>query len=82
MFLYSIGWRAIFFFLAGLSTLSFCIGYLSMDPDSNFVSGKLDKRVDWVGAALVTAGLVCIMFVLGQGELAPQKWTTPCESVS
>ena len=38
-----------------------------------------DRRVDWIGAVLVTAGLVCIMFVLGQGELAPDGWKTGCE---
>ena len=51
-----------------------------MDSDSHMPNEKLDKRVDWAGAALVTAAMVCIMFVLGQGSLAPQKWRTPCES--
>lgn len=52
-----------------------------MDSDNNLSEEKLDKRVDWMGAMLITTGLVCIMFVLGQGELAPQKWKTPCESL-
>ena len=62
--------------------MSLCIGYFSIerDGDSEFPSAELDKRVDWIGAALVTGGMVCIMFVLGQGDLAPQKWKTPCES--
>lgn len=51
-----------------------------MDSDNNLSEEKLDKRVDWMGAMLITTGLVCIMFVLGQGELASQKWKTPCES--
>jgi len=38
-----------------------------------------DKRVDWLGGALVTAGLVLIIFVLSDGELAPNKWATSCE---
>ncbi|KAF8340804.1 MFS general substrate transporter [Amanita rubescens] len=71
------GWRAFYFFLAGLSVASLCIGYISMDNDSHIPNEKLDKRVDWMGAALVTAAMVCIMFVLGQGSLAPQKWRTP-----
>ena len=43
------------------------------------VDEEEDRRVDWIGAVLVTAGLVCIMFVLGQGELAPDGWKTGCE---
>ncbi len=38
-----------------------------------------DKRVDWLGGALVTAGLVLIIFVLSDGEIAPNKWATSCE---
>ena len=53
---------------------------MDSDSDSDSRSAELDRRVDWMGAALVTAGVVCIMFVLGQGDLAPQKWKTPCES--
>ena len=53
---------------------------MDRDSGSDSPSAELDRRVDWMGAVLVTAGVVCIMFVLGQGDLAPQKWKTPCES--
>jgi Na+/melibiose symporter-like transporter len=33
--------------------------------------------VDWIGAFLITVGLVLIVFVLGQGEVASQGWKTP-----
>lgn len=39
---------------------------------------EADKRVDWIGALLVTIGLVLIVFVLGQGGIAPRRWATPC----
>ncbi|KAF4568237.1 hypothetical protein EYR40_010365 [Pleurotus pulmonarius] len=35
-----------------------------------------DRRVDWLGAFLVTAGLVLIVFVLSDGEVAPRQWAT------
>lgn len=38
----------------------------------------VEKRVDWIGAFLVTAGLVLIIFVLSDGETAPRQWSTPC----
>ena len=47
-----------------------------MDPD--LPSQETDKRVDWIGAFLVTTGLVLIVFVFGQGEVAPRQWATPC----
>jgi hypothetical protein len=51
-------------------------GFVSVDADKP--SKEEDKRFDWLGAFLVTAGLVQIVFVLSQGELAPKKWATPC----
>lgn len=72
----SITWRGVFHLNVGLAALTFLIALYAIDPDQP--STESDKRVDWVGAALVTAGLVLIMFVLGQGELAPKGWRTPC----
>jgi len=37
---------------------------------------KDSRKVDWLGAFLITAALVLILFVLGDGESAPNKWTT------
>ncbi|KAG2739454.1 hypothetical protein P692DRAFT_201811514 [Suillus brevipes Sb2] len=34
------------------------------------------EAVDWIGASLVIVGLVLIVFVLGQGEVASQGWKT------
>ena len=36
----------------------------------------MDRRVDWVGAALVTVGFVFITFALGEGSVAPAGWKT------
>lgn len=54
------------------------LGLISIDADRPSV--EVDRRVDWLGGFLVTAGLVLIVFVLGQGEAAPNKWATPCMS--
>ncbi|KAF8621310.1 hypothetical protein AX15_007905 [Amanita polypyramis BW_CC] len=71
----AVHWRGIFYLGAGFSTLAFFMGLFSLDRD--LPSTEPDRRVDWIGAALVTIGLVMITFVLGQGESAPQKWKTP-----
>ncbi|KIK00288.1 hypothetical protein K443DRAFT_100688 [Laccaria amethystina LaAM-08-1] len=68
-------WRAPFYLLTGLTVLCFVGGLMSIDPD--VPSCEPDKRIDWLGALSVTAGLVLIVFVLSQGELAPKKWATP-----
>lgn len=61
----------------GLTALCFIGGLVSIDPDVR--STEADRRVDWLGVALVTSGLVLVVFVLGQGEVALQQWATPCK---
>ncbi|KAF8885463.1 efflux transporter [Infundibulicybe gibba] len=68
-------WRSQFFLQVGLIVVCLIGGIISIDADTP--STEIDKRVDWLGACLVTGGLVLIIFVLGQGEIAPQKWATP-----
>ena len=50
------------------------LGWFSIDEDSPLVG--IDRRIDWLGAFLVTAGLVMIVFVLGEGAVV--GWSTPC----
>ncbi|KAH8102358.1 MFS general substrate transporter [Phellopilus nigrolimitatus] len=68
-------WRAPFFLMAGIAVLVLIGGVFFVDADRP--SQEKDKRVDWLGAALVTTALVLITFVLGEGEFAPQRWGTP-----
>ena len=69
-------WRSSFYLLSGLVFTILLCGLYSIDPD--LPSQETDKRVDWIGAFLVTTGLVLIVFVFGQGEVAPRQWATPC----
>jgi hypothetical protein len=39
----------------------------------------VDPRLDWPGAVLVTVGLVLLMFVISDGQNAPNGWSTGCE---
>jgi len=45
-------------------------------PDRNL---DPDRRVDWVGAAVVTIGLVLLQFSVSYAQDAPQGWKTSCE---
>ncbi|KIY50201.1 major facilitator superfamily MFS-1 [Fistulina hepatica ATCC 64428] len=69
-------WRSPFYLSAGLAAFCLIGGLLVIDPDEH-VNQDVDRHVDWAGSFLVTAGLVLIIFVLGQGENAPKQWATP-----
>ncbi|KZT57349.1 MFS general substrate transporter [Calocera cornea HHB12733] len=70
----AISWRALFFVLAGIGGLVLIGAILVFPKDHDFSE---DKRVDWLGAFLITAGLVLLLFCLGEGEIAPEQWNTP-----
>ena len=70
-------WHSVFYLAIGTSAPIFFSNLISFDTYTP--STETIKRVDWIGTLLVTIGLVLIVFVLGQGEIAPQGWKTPCE---
>ncbi|PVG03850.1 MFS general substrate transporter [Serendipita vermifera] len=66
-------WRGVFYFIAGLAALIVVLGWFTIDDDSHHTPE--DKRVDWVGASFVTAGLVFIMFALSDAPTT--GWSSP-----
>ncbi|KAG7446056.1 putative efflux transporter [Guyanagaster necrorhizus] len=68
-------WRSLFYLNTGLTVASLAMGLYAIDKD--LPSVETDQRIDLAGTFLATAGLVLIVFVLTQGELAPQQWKTP-----
>ncbi|KAH8104781.1 efflux transporter [Cristinia sonorae] len=68
-------WRTMYWVISGISALCILMAFLYVERDGP--STEVDKRVDWIGAFLVTTGLVLIVFVLSDGEIAPQQWRTP-----
>ena len=65
------------FLFAGISFAFMILGFFFFEEDEP--STEEDKRVDWIGAALVTAGLVLIVFVLSDAPTTPKGWKNPCE---
>ncbi|KAK0199427.1 putative efflux transporter [Desarmillaria ectypa] len=59
----------------GLSAATFVLGLYAIDDDPP--STETDRRIDWIGLVLVSAGLLLVVFVLSQGEIAPEQWKTP-----
>ncbi|KXN82109.1 hypothetical protein AN958_03163 [Leucoagaricus sp. SymC.cos] len=65
-------WRSVLYLFAGINVICLIGGIFCIDKDvPNTVD---DKKVDWLGAFLITAGLVFILFVLGEGET--RGWST------
>ncbi|KAI1790080.1 efflux transporter [Ganoderma leucocontextum] len=61
--------------LTQLTAAMCCLGgYISIEADVPYTLP--DKRLDWVGAFLVTAGLTFIVFILSDGSIAPDGWRT------
>ncbi|KAJ7627026.1 putative efflux transporter [Roridomyces roridus] len=67
-------WRSSFYLLAGISLLCAIGGLLLIDAD--LPSTEPNRRVDWIGAFLVTVGLVFVVFALSEGSLASKGWKT------
>lgn len=74
---YRPSWKSGFYFQAGLCVLTALLAFLAIDADTHHLDPSLDRRVDWLGALLVTSGLVLITFSLGDGETAkPSQWSS------
>ena len=65
------------FLFAGVSSAFMILGYFVFEADEP--STEEDKRVDWIGAAMVTTGLVLIVFVLSDAPTAHKGWKNPRE---
>ena len=70
-------WRSTFYLTTGLSAMCLILGMLSIDAD--LPSTEEDKRIDWLGSLIVTAGLVLVVFALSDGEVV--GWSTSCKSL-
>jgi hypothetical protein len=70
-------WRTPIFLFSGIALAFTILGFFVIEEDEP--STEDDKRVDWIGAALVTAGLVLIVFVLSDVPTAHKGWKNPRE---
>lgn len=69
-------WRYTFYITAGLGLLIMLGAYFTV-PAALPRKSSDDRRVDWLGAFIITAGLVLFTFALADGSGAPDGWRTP-----
>lgn len=68
-------WRGALYCIAGLAfAVSICAFFVVPNDGSH----SSDRRVDWIGATLVTVGLIFLLFSISDGENAPNGWKTSC----
>ena len=65
---------------SGIAFAFMILGFFVIEEDEP--STEDDQRVDWIGATLVTAGLVLIVFVLSDVPTAHKGWKSPREFFS
>ncbi|KAF8259126.1 MFS general substrate transporter [Lactarius quietus] len=65
-------WRTPTFLFSGIGLAFMILGFFIFEKD--VPSTEEDKRVDWIGAALITAGLVLIVFVLSDVPTVHDGW--------
>ncbi|KAG8819832.1 hypothetical protein FRC19_009491 [Serendipita sp. 401] len=65
-------WKGVFYLSAGIGALVLVAGIFSIGKDPS--QHEVDTRVDWLGAFLVTAGLVLLTYALSDGPT--QGWSS------
>ncbi|RDW87601.1 hypothetical protein BP5796_03295 [Coleophoma crateriformis] len=75
------GWRVVFYVLAACSAAITISAYFMIPkdfpPDTNVSRSTLVSHIDWVGALVITAGLVLLIFALSEGNDLKKGWRKP-----
>jgi len=70
-------WRTPIFAICAIALAFTVLGFFVFEEDEP--STEEDRRVDWIGATLITAGLVLVVFVLSDSPTAHKGWKSPRE---
>ncbi|ODN85062.1 hypothetical protein, variant [Cryptococcus amylolentus CBS 6039] len=71
------GWQYVFFVDAGLALPALIGGVFLIPAEPARRSSVTNRKIDWVGAFLVTAGLSLFSFALTQSGVAAKGWSDP-----
>ncbi|WWC61415.1 uncharacterized protein I303_103998 [Kwoniella dejecticola CBS 10117] len=71
-------WQFVFFILAGLALIPIVAGAFVIPRDPpKMITTTTNRRVDWLGAFLITAGLCLFSFAITQSGLVQNGWAQP-----
>lgn len=71
-------WRAIFWLISGLDVIPFA-GVFFLAKHRREADEHNDRRIDWIGGTLFTAGAVFFFFCLSQALSELKGFRTPCK---
>ncbi|KAK8870017.1 hypothetical protein IAR55_000587 [Kwoniella newhampshirensis] len=69
-------WQYVFFILGGLALFPVVIGWFVI-PDEPTKVHVANRRIDWIGAGIITSGLALFCFSITQSGLVENGWRTP-----
>ncbi|KZW00974.1 major facilitator superfamily MFS-1, partial [Exidia glandulosa HHB12029] len=75
-------WQSLYWMQAGLALCVLCAAWFSLPRDEVScgecsILQRLLRKMDWIGAALSTSGLVALTLGFANSQSAPQRWRTP-----
>nr|XP_019043023.1 hypothetical protein I302_08733 [Kwoniella bestiolae CBS 10118]OCF21953.1 hypothetical protein I302_08733 [Kwoniella bestiolae CBS 10118] len=86
------GWQYLYFLIAGFGILPIITGIIYIPSDDKITPSRASpsdisgndpngvdrsKKVDWIGAGLITVGLSLLLFSVTQAGLVERGWKTP-----
>lgn len=71
------GWQYLFYLLSAIAAILGLLAYFIIPPDKP--NPNADKRIDWLGGLLITAGLCLFTFSLTESGHAENGWRSPCK---
>ncbi|KAJ9099816.1 hypothetical protein QFC21_003816 [Naganishia friedmannii] len=71
-------WRSAFWCLAATTVLPF-MGTALFVKNRPILAEQADRRIDWIGGFLFTAGFALLFYPLSQARSTPKGWATGCE---
>ncbi|WVR04973.1 hypothetical protein IAU60_001985 [Kwoniella sp. DSM 27419] len=70
-------WQYVFFILAGLALVPVALGFIVIPKDTVKSTPGDNRRIDWIGAILITSGLSLFSFALTQSGVTERGWSEP-----
>ncbi|KAL7424622.1 hypothetical protein Q5752_000306 [Cryptotrichosporon argae] len=71
------GWAYLYFLLAAFGVVPLVLGAFIIPRDVRARTEGENRRIDWLGGFLVTAGLLLFIFSITQSGVAADGWRTP-----
>lgn len=73
------GWAYLYYILGGVAVIPVVIGIFVIPRDTRDLKTDVDRRIDWLGAGLVTVAVCLFTFSIAQSGVDERGWSAPCK---